>query len=409
MILKNKRIVLGITGGIAAYKMPELVRLLIKQGAEVKVVLTESAAQFVAAETLHILSGHPVYQSLEGLAHIDLARWADLIVIAPATANSMAKIAHGFADDLLSTICLATQSSIMFVPAMNTQMWLNPSTQANKVLLEKQINKIILNPDSGIQACGENGPGRLLSPDNVMAEIIKFFENENTKKNKKLVQKNILITAGSTRELIDPVRYISNLSSGKMGYALAQAAHEAGAQVTLVSGPVNIKLDRQSGINIIPILTAQDLYHAVLENIAHHDFFISAAAVSDYRPEKIMPQKIKKTDSDNNDTKLVLSLVKNPDILKAVSELRIAHKIPKHIKLIGFAAETENVIENAKQKLVSKKIDMIIANDVSDNKVFDQDYNEVTVITPSQNYPLKRESKANIARKIIDCIAGMNP
>lgn len=392
-MLNNKKILLGITGGIAAYKTPELVRLLTQQGAIVKTVLTDSAEKFVTPLTLQTLSNQPVFTSLwqceEKISHIELARWADMILIAPATANVIAKLAHGFADDLLSTLCLATTAPIVVAPAMNQQMYLNQFTQEN---INKLINHHITvwGPDVGIQACGENGPGRLLEPEVLLNNLNNFFAP------KLLSNKNILITAGPTQEAIDPVRYITNHSSGKMGYALAEAALNAGANVTLISGPTNLSCSPI--INKINIITADEMHKAVLENITDQDIFISTAAVSDYKPKIISPHKIKKSDDS-----LAINLIKNTDILKTVSESTLNKKLIK----IGFAAETENLLENAKQKLVSKKLDMVIANLVGKNVGFNMDDNQLTVITPHDTTALPKASKKHLAQEIMSRIGSL--
>ncbi len=390
-MLSNKKILLGITGGIAAYKTPELVRLLTQQGASIKTVLTDSAEKFVTPLTLQTLSNQPVFTSLweceEKISHIELARWADVILIAPATANIVAKLAHGFADDLLTTLCLATTSPIIIAPAMNQQMYLNKLTQTNlNILLHNNIT--IWGPDSGIQACGENGPGRLLEPHTLTEHLTNYFSP------KLLNNKNILITAGPTQEAIDPVRYITNHSSGKMGYALAEAALNMGANVTVISGPTHLSLS--PAINKINIITADDMHKAVLENIANQDIFIAAAAVSDYKPEIASPQKIKK-----NSDKLDLTLTKNIDILKTISETH------KNIIKVGFAAETENLLENAKQKLVSKQLDVVIANLVGKDVGFYVDENEATLITSKNITELGKCSKKKLAQQIIEAISSI--
>ncbi|HEV2613190.1 MAG TPA: bifunctional phosphopantothenoylcysteine decarboxylase/phosphopantothenate--cysteine ligase CoaBC [Gammaproteobacteria bacterium] len=379
-MLNNKKILLGITGGIAAYKCPELVRLLTQAGAIVRTVLTENAEKFVAPLTLEVLAN----QTETPMAHIDLARWADVILIAPATANFIAKLAHGFADDLLSTLCLATTAPIIVAPAMNQQMYLNQFTQENLNKLTNH-NITIWGPDSGIQACGEIGPGRLLEPETLFANLNNFFAP------KLLANKNIMITAGPTQEALDPVRYITNYSSGKMGYALAEAALQAGANVTLISGPTN--LSSSPNINKINIITAEDMHKAVLENIENQHIFISAAAVSDYKAENISQHKIKKS-ADN----LTLNLTKNIDILKAISTL------DKKPITIGFAAETENLIENAKQKLFAKKLDMIIANQVGKELGFNTDDNHVSIITSQNITELAKSSKKQLAQQIMGII-----
>jgi phosphopantothenoylcysteine decarboxylase/phosphopantothenate--cysteine ligase len=365
------------------------VRLLTQQGAIVRTVLTDSAEKFVTSQTLQTLSNQAVYTSLweseKTISHIELARWADVILIAPATANFIAKLSHGFADDLLSTLCLATTSPIIVAPAMNKNMYLNPVTQANLKIL--QNNHITLwGPDDGIQACGEIGLGRLLEPEVLLSNLAGFFSP------KLLSNKNILITAGPTQEAIDPVRYITNYSSGKMGYALAEAALQAGANVTLISGPTNLSCS--PAITKINTITAEEMHTAVLDHIKNHDIFISAAAVSDYKAETISDHKIKKT-SD----KLELALVKNIDILKTIA----SHH--KNIIKIGFAAETENLLENAQKKLLDKKLDMVIANQVGKNMGFNSDENQVTVITAKKTTHLAKSSKKHVAQQIMATIA----
>lgn len=390
-MLNNKKILLGITGGIAAYKAPEFIRLLTQHGATVKTVLTDSAEKFVTPLTLQTLSNQPVFTSLweceEKISHIELARWADVILIAPATANIIAKLAHGFADDLLSTLCLATTAPIVIAPAMNQQMYLNPITQGNIAQLSES-GFTIWGPDIGIQACGENGPGRLLAPETLLQNLNNFFAP------KLLSTKNILITAGPTQENIDPVRYITNHSSGKMGYALAEAALNAGANVTVISGPTHLPLS--PAITKISVTTADEMHNAVLAHINNQDIFIAAAAVSDYRPETVSTQKIKK----HSDT-LALTLTKNTDILKSIADITSNKNIIK----IGFAAETENLLENAKQKLISKKLDMVIANHVGKAIGFNVDENEVTVLTPTHQQEFPKTTKTRLASQLIKLIA----
>lgn len=391
-ILKSKHILLGITGGIAAYKIPELIRLLIASGAEVRAVLTEGGSNFVAPETLRVLSGHYVYQSLwdenkaESISHIELARWADVVLIAPATANSIAKLAHGFADDLLSTLFLATTSPIIILPAMNKIMWQNKATQSNLALL-KSRDVSVWGPDNGIQACGDTGLGRMCEPDKIIQHLTAFFVP------KYFTNKKILITAGPTQEPIDPVRYMTNYSSGKMGYALAEAAFEAGAEVTLISGPVFISCHPE--IHKINIMTAIEMQNAVIENIAHHDIFISAAAVSDYRSESVSSHKIKKYQQN-----YTIKFTQNPDILTEISHLSLPHKPI----IIGFAAETENLAENAYNKLKAKKLDMIIGNLVGDNKGFQSDDNQLLILTDKMSKNLEYASKQHLSRELMRMI-----
>lgn len=392
--LQGKKILLGITGGIAAYKTAELVRLLKLAGAQVKCVLTEGASHFVTAETLSVLSGEPVYQNLwekdyQGLiAHIELARWADVILIAPASAHFIAKLTHGFADDLLTTVCLASKVSIVLAPAMNVAMWLNPATQSNMDTLQKR-GIVFWGPDEGLQACGETGLGRMLEPETIFTRLKTYFQPAV------FSNKKVLITAGPTLEPLDPVRYLSNHSSGKMGYALAKAFHDAGAEVVLISGKTH--LDSPEGIQKIEVTTAQEMAEAVHKLIQPMDIFISAAAVCDYRPKVKASQKIKKTAKQI----LTLELIKNPDIVAAVAKKA---NTKKNLVVIGFAAETNHLKENALKKLKEKKLDMIIANDVSDNKVFYADSNEVWVLTQNFSKKLERLSKLDLAIKLVDII-----
>lgn len=391
--LQNKNILLGVTGGIAAFKSADLTHKLRQAGANVKVVLTSSAQKFITPLTFEALSNNPVYTELfcetntqTAMDHIDLAKWADLILIAPATANCIAQLAHGLANDLLSTLCLATNKPILIAPAMNQQMWKNSITQANINLL-KTHNFQILGPAEGIQACGDFGPGRMLETDSLLETLTQFLKSQNFFKNKK-----ILITAGPTREQIDPVRFISNNSSGKMAYALAQSASNAGASVTVVTGPIHTS--RPSNIQYIDVLTAKEMYDTVLQMAQEYDIFIAAAAVADYRPKSSQNSKIKKTSNT-----LSLELEKTDDILASVATL------PSRPITIGFAAETENLIQNATQKLVSKNLDAIIANPVGPNQAFDQDTNQATIIFKdhsSQDFPLS--PKSHLANAIINII-----
>ncbi|MBX9586827.1 MAG: bifunctional phosphopantothenoylcysteine decarboxylase/phosphopantothenate--cysteine ligase CoaBC [Gammaproteobacteria bacterium] len=387
-VLSGKKILLGITGGIAAYKCPELIRLLTQQGAIVRPVLTQCAKNFVTKHTLLALSNQPVYESLwdgvENMSHIELSRWADVILIAPATANFIAQLSHGFANDLLSTLCLASTSPIVIAPSMNQQMYINSITQAN---IHKLINNnfIIWGPGEGIQACGEVGPGRMLEPEHLLENLIQFFSP------KLLQNKNIVITAGPTQEPLDPVRYLSNYSSGKMGYALAEAAFSAGAKVTLISGPTHLSIS--NNIKKVEVVTAEEMHHAVLDHLTHCDIFISAAAISDYKAENIATSKIKKT---NN--KLTITLTQNPDILEDV-----ANHNQKIIR-IGFAAETQNLLENAYKKLEDKNCHMIIANEVGKDRGFNSNDNQVSVITRSNTVHLKKASKKEISIQLIQLI-----
>lgn len=392
-LFHNKKILLGVTGGIAAFKSADLTHKLRHAGAEVKVVMTSGACEFVTPLTFQALSGNKVYtevfdtESQTGMEHIDLARWADIILIAPATANCIAKLAQGLADDLLSTLCLATNKPIFVAPAMNQQMWNNSITQANLVTL-RHHNFRILGPAEGIQACGDVGPGRMLEVDDLIEHLSAFIELQGLLKGQK-----VLITAGPTREQIDPVRYISNNSSGKMGYALAQSAANAGAEVTLISGPTSIP--RPSNVSFIDVLTAKEMHTRVGEQIGNQTIFISAAAVADYCPVNPKELKIKKID-----TSLSLELERTEDILGMVSAL------PNRPITIGFAAETNDLIENAKKKLQSKKLDAIIANPVGLNQGFDRDDNQATMLFKdgsSIEFPLM--SKVQLADKLVIAIA----
>ena len=391
--LCNKRIVLGVTGGIAAYKSAELIRSLCKLGADVRVVMTKAACEFITPLTLQALSHNPVHLDLldtraeAGMGHIELAKWADIVLVAPATADFIARIAGGQADDLLTTLCLATGAPICLAPAMNQGMWRDATTQENVAkLLEKGLK--IFGPADGSQACGDVGPGRMLDPDLITLHTAEMFKHDI------FTGRNVLITAGPTREDIDPVRFISNHSSGKMAYALAEAAVEAGARVTLVSGPVSI--DKPGRVKTIDVISAQQMHDAVQENIEGVDIFIGCAAVSDYRPVEILKDKIKK-DPDNTEEILELKLVRNPDIVASVAALDKAPFV------IGFAAETSNVIEYATRKMQKKGLNMIVANDVSDENIgFSSDINEVTIMAEGLQKTLPRASKKVLARKILN-------
>jgi len=380
MQLDKTNIILGITGGIAAYKTPDLVRKLVAKGANVRVVMTDSAKEFVSPLALQAVSGNSVSDNLldkdaeAAMGHIELARWADKLLIAPATANFMAKLTHGLADDLLSTLCLATTAPIYVAPAMNQQMWNADATQANLNSLE--LRKVqFLGPAQGEQACGDVGPGRMLEPQEI-ADLLWQQTPEKT-----LTGKRITITAGPTREEIDPVRYLSNHSSGKMGYALAIAAQELGATVTLISGPVNLL--PPANIQTIPVSSAQQMHDAVMHTTHTCDIFIGCAAVADYRVQHTSNQKIKKSNSE-----LTLTFVKNPDILSDVAHLTNAPFT------LGFAAETQNLREYALGKLQRKKLNMIAANDVSDSTIgFNNEQNALTVFWS------KGEKKLDVADK----------
>lgn len=402
--LHNKKILLGITGSIAAFKIIEVIRNLRDAGAVVRVVMTASAKEFVTPLALQTISGNPVYSELfhleqhAAIEHIELARWADLILIAPASANFIARLANGFADDLLATLCLASTSKIILVPAMNQQMWRNSLTQRNvQQLITNNIE--FWGPNEGSQACGEYGPGRMLELEDLFQKIIENFSEvfpsiRNDKNYIKDIFKNckILITAGPTQEAIDPVRYISNQSSGKMGYAIAKVAAEQNAQVTLITGPTHLACPEN--VNCIQINSAQEMYEAVMSQINHYDIFIATAAVADYRPISIATNKLKKSQQ-----KITLNLMKNLDILAAVASLA------KPPFTIGFAAETENVLANAKTKLKNKNIDMIAANQVSKNLGFGSDQNALTIITKDgQLIELPHADKNILAHQLMTII-----
>jgi phosphopantothenoylcysteine decarboxylase/phosphopantothenate--cysteine ligase len=391
--LKNKQILIGISGGIAAYKTAELVRALIKKGADVRVCMTKAACEFITPLTLQALTGNPVATDLldpeaeAAMGHIELARWVDLIMIAPATADLIARIAGGHADDLLTTVCLASEAPIHLAPAMNRVMWANEATQENCKILQ-QRNITLHGPAEGEQACGETGAGRMLEA----LDLADIIENEFVTAPKPLTGKRVLITAGPTREAIDPVRFISNRSSGKMGYAIASAAQKLGAEVILVSGPV--ALEAPDGVNRHLVESAKEMHKQTLEQAKTADIFIATAAVSDYSPADIAKQKIKKTED-----KLSLDLNYNPDILFDVS-----HQFPDLFS-VGFAAETEDLIKHAKGKLKRKKLDMIVANPVGENQGFDQDTNQVEIIWQDGHVSLPEKDKAELAVEIMEIVS----
>ena len=389
--LRDKKILVGISGGIAAYKTAELVRLLRVADATVRVVMTHAATQFVAPLTFQALSNYPVRLSLldsdeeNGMDHIHLARWADHIIVAPATANFLAKISLGLADDLLSTLCLVTESPISVAPAMNRAMWKNPVTQENVSRLRKRGIQI-LGPDSGSLACGEFGAGRMQNPEEICAGL------KHLNQPRVLQGASVLITAGPTREAVDPVRYFSNRSSGKMGYAVAVAANKAGASVTLVSGPVS--LQPPEGIGLIAVESAADMFNAVMEKVSNHQIFVGAAAVSDYKPSVVASEKIKK-----NQDQLLLSMDKNPDILASVAK-------NEGIFTVGFAAETHDLERYAKTKLKDKQLDMIAANWVGRDKGgFENNENALQVYWSGGDSHLAMAPKTILADKLIELIA----
>jgi phosphopantothenoylcysteine decarboxylase/phosphopantothenate--cysteine ligase len=393
--LQRKRILLGIGGGIAAYKSAELVRRLRDQGAEVRVVMTRAAREFITPLTLQALSGHPVHHDLldpaaeAAMGHIELAKWADLVLIAPATADLLARLAQGSADDLLTTLVLATDAPVALAPAMNQAMWRDPATQANAALLEQRGLRLF-GPAAGSQACGDVGPGRMLEADELVQRAADCFERGL------LTGCRVLITAGPTQEAIDPVRYITNHSSGKMGFALAEAAAEAGAVVTLVSGPVHLATPQR--VERISVVSARDML-AACEAAMPCDVLIAAAAVADYRPEVIASQKMKK--DPGSDDGLVLRMVRNPDILAT-----LAARADRPFS-VGFAAETENLLDYAARKLRDKNLDLIVANDVANPGIgFNSEENAITVIDRQlQQNSFPQTSKGKIARQLIAFIA----
>ena len=390
--LFNRNILLGISGGIAAYKSAELVRQLRERGATVRVIMTRGAREFITPLTLQALSGNPVHTELLdteaelGMSHIELARWADLLLIAPATADLLARLASGRADDLLTTVALATAAPLLLAPAMNQQMWRDPATAANMDTLRSRGCQVV-GPASGEQACGDVGPGRMEDPQAIAAAAAGLFENGL------LAGKRVVITAGPTREALDPVRYISNHSSGKMGYALAQAAIDAGAQTTLVSGPVN--LAAPSHARLLPVESASQMLDQCLQLLPECDIFIACAAVADYRPASVEQQKIKK-----GPEQITLQLVRNPDIVATV-----AASEPRPFT-VGFAAETTALLAHAQDKMLRKGLDMIVANDVSDRSIgFNSDNNEATVLWPGDEQALPLTGKGAMARMIVELIA----
>jgi phosphopantothenoylcysteine decarboxylase/phosphopantothenate--cysteine ligase len=391
-------IVLGISGGIAAYKTPDLVRRLRDRGADVQIVMTASAGEFVTETALQAVSGHPVRSNLwdreaeASMSHIELARWADAVLIAPATAEIIARLASGAAPDLLTTLCLATEAPIAIAPAMNHVMWNNPAVQANRRILEER-GFVVIGPASGSQACGETGSGRMTEPVDIAAAMASLVAGRPGTAAGRLAGKTVVVTAGPTREPIDPVRYITNRSSGKMGYALARAAAREGARVILVSGPVN--LAEPPGVEVRQVGTAAEMYAATHAVIGAADLFIAAAAVSDYRPVQAQAQKIKKTARD-----MTLELTRTRDILASVAALE-----PGPFT-IGFAAETNDVEKYALSKLESKNLDMIIANRVGADCGFDADDNSVSVYWPGGSKAFPLTDKNELARELVVLIAG---
>jgi len=427
--LQNKKILLGISGGIASYKTAILARRLIDAGADVRVVMTAGAQAFITPLTLQALTGNPVHTDLldpaaeAAMGHIELARWADIILIAPASANVMARLSHGFADDLLSTLCLASDAPVLLAPAMNRLMWSHPATQENiKTLSARGVT--MLGPDEGAQACGENGAGRMLEPETIAESVVQFVNSESvnqlaaptgspmpttTQQNPAANQPNayaahhrsllglhIVITAGPTVEPIDPVRYITNRSSGKMGFALATAAVTQQAKVTLIAGPVALATPKD--VTRIDVDTAKSMHAAALNAVHDADVFISVAAVADYRVEQIAQEKIKKSQDA-----MTLTLVRNPDILASISAM------PDKPFCVGFAAETQHVEQYARGKLNKKNLDMIAANHVGqpDNPVFGSDTNSLDVYWPDDGHQrIAPAPKKQVAAELLDIIAG---
>lgn len=390
--MKHKKILLAVTGGIAAYKSFELVRLLKKQGADVRVIMTKSATAFIQPLSFQALSGHAVHCELldteaeNAMGHIELARWADVFVIAPATANTLAKFAHGLADDLVSTLYVAANCPVYVAPAMNHAMWNHSATQTNvKILQNHNLNLIA--PESGEQACGEMGVGRMAEPETILQRLIADLTIQKVLRNV-----NIVITAGATREPLDPVRYLTNRSSGKMGYALAIAAQQAGANVTLISGVS--QLSPPKNCHFVQVETAQQMHFAVFENIENCDIFIGAAAVADYRPIEIGENKIKKSAN-----RITLTLEKNPDILADVAALENSPFT------VGFAAETSELEHYAREKLRRKKLNMIAANWVGREKGgFDSDENALEIFWQNGQKTLPMTDKTELARQLITLI-----
>ena len=391
--LSNRHIIIGVSGGIAAYKAGELVRLFRKQGADVRVILSRGAQAFITPLTFQALSGNPVHTELldasaeAGMGHIELARWADAVVIAPGTADVISRLAMGRADDLLTTVALASAAPLFVAPAMNQQMWANTGTQHNiRRLLDAGVR--LLGPDAGEQACGDIGPGRLLDPEAIEQLVSAHFSSRS------LAGKRVVITAGPTREPLDPVRFLSNHSSGKMGFALARAAQEAGAETVLIAGPVT--LETPDGVQRINVETADQMLDATQSALSGTDIFIAAAAVADYRPDHYADQKIKKSGDQ-----LILNLVKNPDIVATVSAS------PQRPQLVvGFAAETEQLDHYAEGKRIAKQLDFIVANDVSRADIgFNSDANAVTAFGPTGKQDFPVASKDVIANQLLELLA----
>ncbi len=392
MNLTGRNIVLGITGGIAAYKSAEIVSRLRHSGANVHVIMTRNATEFVAPLTFRTLSANPVaintFEAPEywNVEHVALAKWADLFVIAPATANILAKMAHGIADDMLSTTVLATKAPVLVAPAMNTGMWTAEATRANVAVLESR-GVLFSGPDSGILACGDEGAGRMSEPEDIVRQIDEIL---NARKD--LAGKKVLVTAGATRERLDPVRFLTNDSSGKMGFAIAEAARDRGAEVTLIKG--NTTAPVPAGIRIEEIESAQDMLRMMKKAVPGQDIVIQAAAIADYRPVQVSKTKIKKKAGEP----ITLQLTENPDIAKSIGGIK-----KKHQTFVGFAAETDHVKKNAEAKLSAKNLDLIVANDVTrPGAGFNADTNIVTLITRESSEDLPMMSKRKVAEAILD-------
>ena len=389
--LDGKRLLLGVSGSVAAYKSAILVRLLRQAGAEVQVVLTEGGSRFIGEATLQALSGRPVRSDLwdaaveAAMGHIELARWADLVLIAPASANLLSAPAPGRADDLLTTLCLATRAPVVVAPAMNRAMWEHPATRRNRALLEAD-GVTFWGPSTGPQACGEEGVGRMEAPEQILERLERHFAPGP------LAGLRLLVTAGPTREAVDPVRFIGNRSSGRMGYAVARAARELGAKVTLVSGPVS--LPTPEGVERVMVESARQMEGEVLARIEQCDIFVATAAVADYRPREIAPQKIKK-----GEERMELALVRNPDILAEVASL------PDPPFTVGFAAESEALEDHARQKLRNKRLDMIAANLVGPGRGFEEEENSLKILWNGGGVDLPRVRKELLARRLLEIVA----
>ena len=388
--LFGRRVLLGISAGIAAYKAAELARLLVKDGAEVRVVMTRSASEFIGPMTLQAITGHPVRDALfdpqheAAMGHIELARWADVILVAPATADFLAQLAAGMAHDLLTTLCLASTARLLVAPAMNQAMWRHPATQANVELLQSR-GVVPLGPDEGSQACGDSGPGRMVEPASLLSALRERFVSG------RLRGRRVLLTAGPTREALDPVRFLGNRSSGKMGFALAEALTAQGAEITLVAGPV--ALQAPAGVRRVDVESARQMHDAVFAALPGTDIFVACAAVADFRPETAVDRKIKKTDEA-----LTLKLVRNPDILSAVSRL------PDRPFCVGFAAETNDLEAYAEAKRRAKGLDMIAANKVGGDQGFESDDNALLVLWEGGKRMLPMQTKAALAGQLVDLI-----